>query len=212
MRKRFSVLAAVTAMTFLAIGLLAACGNDTAEAERDELRQQVNQLQTQTEQLQAQLADAQTRLEPLEQQRDVGEEPMIKVIPEVWAFPEGRLRTAGDVWFIGSGLEPGQWYRITVHHEGGLGEMMDFAEDRLRMANAEGAFALGTPFVRPGRFFGVPGDWEEPGGVWVVKLWDFDTDTLLASTPWVVCGSARENEWCESAVASALVPAEESEE
>ena len=212
MRKRFSVLAAVTAVTFLAIGLLAACGNDTAEAERDELRQQVNQLQTQTEQLQTQLADAQTRLEPLEQQRDVGEEPMIRVIPEVWAFPEGRLRTAGDVWFIGSGLEPGQWYRITVHHEGGLGEMMDFAEDRLRMANAEGAFALGTPFVRPGRFFGVPGDWEEPGGVWVVKLWDFDTDTLLASTPWVVCGSARENEWCESAVASALVPAEESEE
>jgi outer membrane murein-binding lipoprotein Lpp len=216
MRKRFRVLAAVTAVTFLATGLLAACGDDAAEAERDELRQQVDQLRMQTEQLQTELAvaqaSAQALLEPLAERRDVGEEPMIKVIPEIWAFPERRLRTAGDVWFVGSGLEPGQWYRITVHHDGGLGEMMDFAEDRVRMANEEGAFAVGTPFVRPGRFFGVPVDWEDPGGVWVVKLWDMDTDELLASTPWVVCGSARENEWCEAAEPTALVPSDDEEE
>jgi outer membrane murein-binding lipoprotein Lpp len=142
--------------------------------------------------------------EQTEEKQGLGERPTIRVLPEIWKFPEKRVRTSGDVWFIGSGLEPNQWFMITVHHEGGLADLPEFAEDKLRQANAEGAFALSLPFVRPGRFFGVPGEWENPGGVWVVKLRDLDTEAVLASTSWLVCGSSRENQWCETAIDSAI--------
>ena len=36
----------------------------------------------------------------------------------------------------------------------------------------------------------------QSGGVFNVKLWDMETDTLLASTPLVICGSNGENPWC----------------
>ncbi len=75
--------------------------------------------------------------------------------------------------------------------------------DSVRQANAEGAFALGTTDIRAGRF--MHPDVEASGGVFTVRLWDLDTNELLASTPWPVCGSLRENQWCVAALNTALV-------
>ena len=63
---------------------------------------------------------------------------------------------------------------------------------------------MGTPGIRPGRF--LDPEIELRGGAFLVKLWDTETEALLATTPWLVCGQSRENEWCGAAVETAIVP------
>lgn len=202
-----SVLRFRTALTLLAIallttGLLAACSRDgDAAAETAaalaEVKQQVAELQAQVQQVSQALA----REEPSGEAKD-GITFSIK--PAFFKFPRSRREDPGDVWFYGSGLEPGQWFRITVRSEGEIGEIMEFAAPGLRQASDDGSFALATPGIRPDRFQGVPEAWGQRGGVWAVELWDMDTGEFLASTPWVICGSEGENEWCDVAEATAL--------
>ena len=39
-----------------------------------------------------------------------------------------------------------------------------------------------------------------------MALRDLETHTILATTPWVVCGKARENLWCDAAKDSVKIP------
>ena len=165
----------------------------------DEAEQEVAELQAQVEQIAQALA--------MEGPSGGGKDGVTFVVePAIFKFPARRVRTPGDVWFYGSGLEPGQWFRIMVRAEGDIGEMMDFAGDALRQANDDGSFSLATPGIRPDRFQGIPEAWGLKGGVWAVELWDMDTGEVLATTPWVVCGSEGENEWCPAAIETAIVP------
>ena len=135
--------------------------------------------------------------------------PTLIVKPSFFEFPSGRMSGVGNVWLYGSGLEPGQWFNITVHKDGEGGELPFLGgPDFLRQANDDGGFAvpLTTIDARPGRYAVLNDEIVQRGGVFVLKLWDGDTPTLLASTPWVVCGQARENPWCNAAVDTAIVP------
>ncbi len=189
------------AIALLATGLLAACSDDGDAAETSaalaEAEQQVAELQAQVEQISQALA----------MEAPSGRDGVTFMLePAIFKFPARRLSSEGDVWFYGSGLEPGQWFRIMVRAEGDIGEMMDFAGDALRQANDDGSFSLATPGIRPDRFQGIPEAWGLKGGVWAVELWDMDTGEVLATTPWVVCGSEGGNEWCSAAIETAIVP------
>ncbi len=178
----------------LATGLLAACGADT-----DDLEQQVAGLQAQVGELEAQLQSVQ------EQQAGAVEQPTLRVNPAFYKYPGGP-KGAGELWFYGSGLEPGQWYGITIEGDGKVASVDALADDALRQANDTGAFAVTLSSIKPEDGHPLNVDLGERGGVFVVKLWDADTDALLASTPFVVCGSAGENAWCDAAEVSATVP------
>ena len=194
--KRYGTGAMLLAAVILVAGLLAACtgdGDEENSQQMAELRATSQQIQAQVQQLEEQLNAA-----------GVGQTqrtPTLIVKPLIFKFPERRLSTLGDIWFMGSGLEPGQWFSITIDAEG---SETTVGFDMERAANDQGSFAIGTAGVRPERFLGA--QVEQRGGVFIVKLWDAETSTLLASTPWVVCGLDRTNEWCEAAEETALVP------
>ena len=191
------------ATAILTMGLLSACAGDTESTDGalSAIDQQVAELQTQVQQLQAAQQIAMEEQTP----GSTGEATLV-VIPSIFKFPESRVSNSGDVWFSGSGLKQGQWFIITIHNGGEVGELTDFADDALRQANDDGTFALTLPGIRPDRFQGVPEEWVQQGGAWDVKLWDMDTGALLATTPWLICGQNRENAFCEAAVESALLP------
>ena len=135
--------------------------------------------------------------------------PTIAVSPAIFAYPAGRLRNEGDVWFFGSGLKPGQWFTLTV--EGGqrtvdIGILLDPGTQR--QANDEGAFAVTLSEFRPNRHTPLNEIIGQIGGIFAVQLRDLDSNALLATTPWVVCGSNSENAWCPAAVSTAVVPSE----
>ena len=192
------------AAVILIAGLLASCAGDGDEENR---RQQIAELRGESEQLQAQVQQLEEQLnaagvfEAEGQPPDAERKPTLLVKPLIFKFPERRLSTLGDIWFMGSGLEPGQWFSITIDAEG---SETTVGFDMERVANDQGSFALGTAGVRPQRFLGA--QLEQRGGVFIVKLWDTETGALLASTPWAVCGLDRANDWCEAAEETALVP------
>ena len=192
------------AIVLLATGLVAACAdNGDAAAESAAALAAVEQ---QVAELQAQVQQTAEALAMEEASGDAKDPVTFRVDPVIFKFPARRLSSEGDVWFYGSGLEPGQWFRIMVRAEGDFGEIMDFAGSALRQANDDGSFGLATPGIRPDRFQGVPEAWGLNGGVWAVELWDMETGAVLATTPWVVCGSKGENPWCPAAIETAIVP------
>ncbi len=135
--------------------------------------------------------------------------PTIAVSPAIFAYPAGRLRNEGEVWFFGSGLKPGQWFTLTV--EGGqrmvdIGVLLDPGTQR--QANDEGAFAVTLSEFRPQRHTPLNEVIGQIGGVFAIQLRDLDSNALLATTPWVVCGSNSENAWCPAAVSTAVVASE----
>ena len=185
MAKRFRDVLVLLAVGGLAMGLLAACAGDGDEGAS---AQELDRLQARIQQLEEQLQATEKPAGPA-----VG--PTIMVKPAFFKFPVGRVREPGAIWFYGSGLEPGQWFRISIEAEGEDGDVT-FAPEDLRQANASGAFAFTPPEIRPDRW-AIRDVFGQRGGVFNVKLWDMDTDTLLALTPLVVCGSDGENPWCE---------------
>ena len=194
MVKRFRNIFALLGVALLAVGLLAACSTDTSGLE-----QQIAGLQTQVGQLEEQLQSVQG------QAPEAVAQPTIMVNPSFYKYPEGN-KPAGDLWFYGSGLEPGQWYELSISADGALLSIDLLADDVLRQANDDGAFAVTLAAIRPDRSHPLNLESGQRGGVFVVSLWDADTDALLASTPFVVCGSDLENSWCDSAFESAVVP------
>ena len=218
MTKHLTRRAAFVVTLVLATALLAACGQD------DEVLQQVADLEAQVRQSQTALQAAQAALEEtraaqeetaeqlLALSEQMGETPKLTVVPSIFEFPDGRLRGVGNVWFYGSGLEPGEWYNITVHQGGRGGELPYLGgigpTDILRQANEEGGFAIPLTRIdaRPGRFGLFADEVLQAGGVFVLKLWSQDTGDFLASTPWLVCGQDRANEWCPAAKDTAIAP------
>ena len=178
------------------MGLLAACGTDT---DTGDLERQVAGLQAQVGQLEQQL-EAQEAQSP-----GAVEQPTLMVNPAFFKYPAAK-QGPGALWFYGSGLEPGQWYGITIEGEGKTANVDALAGDELRQANDSGAFAVSLAAIRPDDGHPLNTDLGQRGGVFVARLWDADTDALLASTPFVVCGSDGENAWCEAAQDSAVVP------
>ena len=175
MTKRFRDILVLLATGGLAMGLLAACTGVVVD-----------------EGASAAGGDAlEARVQALEAASGPG--PAIMVQPAFFNYPASRTPDPG-LWFYGSGLEPNQWFRISIEAEGEDGDVT-FGVDDLRQANETGAFALTQPELRPDRW-AVRDVFGQSGGVFNVKLWDMDTDTLLAWTPLVVCGSNAENPWC----------------
>ena len=199
MAKRLRKSLAIFAGVVLMAGVLSGCAGDTADLE-----QQISDLGTQVEQLLAAQEEASAQLAALEGQLRVASVGATLVVePSIFKFPERQLRTQGDVWFSGSGLAPGQLFTLTIEALGMEGVVVPLPGD-VRRATDEGTFAVGTPGIRPGRFLD-PGV-EVSGGAFLVKLWDQETEELLATTPWLVCGQSRENAWCDAAVETAIVP------
>ena len=141
---------------------------------------------------------------------------VLRVEPAIFNFPEARRNGYGNVWFYGSGLEPGQWYTVSVRGEDGEQEVPLLGNpDNVRQASAVGAFAISVSRIdaRPGRFdyAGLGIEQLARGGVFVLTLDNVDTGEVVAMTPWVVCGQARENPWCPSAKDTAVLPSDEDE-
>ena len=193
MGKRFMNILASLGLAVVAVGLLAACGTDDTSG----LEQQVAGLQAQVGELEAQL-------QSLESAGAVAQ-PTLSVNPAFYKYPQ-TPKGAGELWFYGSGLEPNQWYGITIEGEGKVANVDGLANDALRQANEAGAFAVTLSSIKPEDGHPLNVELGERGGVFVVMLWDADTDALLASTPFVVCGSDGENAWCDAAQVSATVP------
>ncbi|MCH7564183.1 MAG: hypothetical protein IH968_10205 [Gemmatimonadetes bacterium] len=199
MAKRLRNGLAIFAGVILIAGVLSGCAGDTSDVE-----QEIAGLETQVQLLQAAQVEASAQLMALEEQlRGAAVGATLVVKPSIFKFPERRLSTRGDVWFSGSGLEPGQRFTLTIEAFGVEGVVVPLPGD-LRQASDEGTFAVGTPGIRPGRF--LDPEIELRGGAFLVKLWDTETEALLATTPWLVCGQSRENEWCGAAVETAIVP------
>ena len=202
------------AMTVLIAGVIAA-GLVVACASEDD--GQTAELQAIVEQLEEQLTTAQgqleTRLDALEAGGGTGAPSRagatLKVDPAIFMFPEGRLSGRGNVWFYGSGLEPGQWFEITVENDGDGGPIPALGdENTLRQADSDGAFAITLMEIdaREIRWGVLLDEVLQEGGVFILNLMDSDTDAILASTPWVVCGQDRANDWCSAARATAIQP------
>ena len=189
----------------LAAGVLSGCAGGTSDVEQRlaESQAQLAELETQVQRLQAGQAESAQQVAPGERALGSPAGATLVVKPSIFKFPERRLSTKGDVWFSGSGLEPGQRFTPTIEAFGVEGVVVPLPGD-MRQASGEGTFAVGTPGIRPGRF--LDPDIELRGGAFLVKLWDTETETLLATTPWLVCGQSRENAWCEAAAETALVP------
>ena len=198
MLKRFRNNLALLGAALLGIGLLAACGTDTGDLE-----QQVAGLEAQLQQLEEQLQSVQGQLPSAGEQPAL--QPTLMVKPDFFRYPSAKTG-AGTLWFYGSGLAPGQWYGITIEGEGRAANIDALAENALRQANETGAFAVTLAAIRPSDGHPLDEAWGKRGGVLVAWLWDVDTDALLASTPFIMCGSDGENAWCDAAQDSAVVP------
>ena len=203
-----------SAMTLLVAGVVAAglavsCANgDDGEvaALQAEVRQLEQQLTTAQELLEARMAALETADGSVAPAR-VG--ATLNVEPAIFIFPEGRLSGNGNVWFYGSGLEPGQWFEITVENDGDGGPIPLLGnENALRQADSDGVFAITVEEVdaREDRWGVLLDEVLQQGGVFILNLRDLDTDEILASTPWVVCGQDRANDWCSAARETAIQP------
>ena len=122
------------------------------------------------------------------------------VYPPVMNWP-GRERSRG-VWFVGAGLEPGQWFDIQVEPGGEAVTFLLFADEQgpaLRQANSDGAFALGFPIDgRDGRLLAA--SILEEFQVITVRLLDGDSRAVLATAHWVLCdGGETEAQLCSVA-------------
>ena len=203
-----------------------------AEAQAAEFRTQTGQLQRQVQRLEGQLQAVEGAAEQLEaaqvsaeqvltqqivlraqlaeqtsaQVAALGEEavsprPSVAVLPEILTYPQSRHRRDG-FWLLGSGLEPGQWFRIVVHAGEDRHEIKDFqsgTSDTLRHADANGNFMLGrTIDGRAGRAEPLPPAMQTVGPA-SIRLYDMDTGTLLATQPWVLCAVDSEEDWCVGA-------------
>ena len=201
MAKRFRNVPTLLVAAVLAMGLLSGCAGGTSDVDRqiEESQARIAELRTQVQELQAaqQTASEGQALEP-------GARPTLVVVPSIFKFPEGRLRSGKDIWFYVSGLEPEQWITITMEADG-LENEVDIPGAVLRRADKDGTFAASVREVRPGRF-GVSTEAEKKGGVWLLNVLDTVTGTVLATTPWLVCGQNRENEWCGAALETAILP------
>ena len=208
MTRRLRNVPALLFAAVLAMGLLFGCASDTSDVDQRlaASQAQIAEFATQVQELQAAVQQMASEEQQVD---DPSVRPTLIVKPTIFEFPDGRMRGVGNVWLYGSGLEPGQWFNITVHKDGEGGELPFLGgPDFLRQANDDGGFAVPLTRIdaRPGRYAVLNDEIVQRGGVFVLKLWDGDTPTLLASTPWVVCGQARENEWCAAAVDTAIVP------
>ena len=118
-----------------------------------------------------------------------------QVIPPILNYPEGRTRDTG-VWFIGSGLEPGQAFTIVVE-TGGLESELTNSLIGERIANDVGGFILGME-LRQDRQVGLP---EQVAGYGPVnlRLYNADQSQLLATAPWVWCTGEQTDLWCGAA-------------
>ena len=122
-----------------------------------------------------------------------------QVIPPILNYPPARTRGTG-VWFIGSGLEPGQAFTIVVETAGLESEMTNSLIGE-RIANNVGGFALGME-LRQDRQVGLPDQVLGYGPV-NVRLYNADQSVLLATAPWVWCTSDLDgliaDPWCGAA-------------
>ena len=201
MVKRFGSIAASLGAALVGMGLLAACGTDPSDLE-----QQVAGLQAQVQQQDEQLRSVLEQLESAQgPSSGASVQPTLMVNPAFFKYPSAKTGPGG-LWFYGSGLEPGQWYTITIEGDGNSANVDALSGNALRQANETGAFAVTLAAIRPVDGHPLDKAWGRRGGVLVAKLWDTDTDVLLASTPFVMCGSDGENEWCDAALDSAVVP------
>ena len=195
---------------------------ESARMEAGKFESQVMELETALEAARTQATASLTPLLAMLSQPPQPDEPpppavgpVLRVEPAIFNFPE-RKNGYGNVWFYGSGLEPGQWYTLSVRGEDGEQEVPLLGNpDNVRQANAVGAFAISVSRIdaRPGRFdyAGLGIDQLARGGVFVLTLDDVDTGEVAAMTPWVVCGQARENPWCPSAKDTTVLPSDEDE-
>lgn len=132
-----------------------------------------------------------------------------QVIPPILNYPAGRTRGTG-VWFIGSGLEPGQAFTIVVETAGLESELTNSLIGE-RIANNVGGFILGME-LRQDRQVGLPEQVLGYGPV-NVRLYNADQSELLATAPWVWCTSDLAGEitdaWCGAAQDGVLLSAPE---
>ncbi len=116
-----------------------------------------------------------------------------EIYPSVMNWPS-RERSKG-AWFVGAGLEPGQWFDIILEPGGEAVTILLFGDEQgpaLRQANSDGAFALGLPIDgRDGRF--LAGFVQEDFQVVTVRLVDQDTRAVLATSQWVLCDGGEED-------------------
>ena len=126
------------------------------------------------------------------------------VMPPVMKWERSRDEGA---WFVGSGLEPGQWFDIDINAGGESVRTILFADPQgpaLRQANDTGAFALGLPIdSRDGRF--LSGHILDDYTVITVTLSDQDTGEVLATAPWILCDD-EETDILLCATAADLLP------
>ena len=193
---------------------------ESARMEAGKFESQVMELETALEAARTEATASLTPLLAMLAQPAEPDEPelgaVLRVEPAIFNFPEARRNGYGNVWFYGSGLEPGQWYTVSVRGEDGEQEVPLLGNpDNVRQASAVGAFAISVSRIdaRPGRFdyAGLGIEQLARGGVFVLTLDNVDTGEVVAMTPWVVCGQARENPWCPSAKDTAVLPSDEDE-
>ena len=127
-----------------------------------------------------------------------------QVMPPVMKWVRSSSKGA---WFVGSGLEPGQWFDIDINAGGESVRTILFADPQgpaLRQANDTGAFALGLPIdSRDGRF--LSGHILDDYTVITVTLSDQDTGEVLATAPWILCDD-EETDILLCATAADLLP------
>ncbi|MEX2598500.1 MAG: hypothetical protein WD533_02480 [Dehalococcoidia bacterium] len=127
-------------------------------------------------------------------QADASDSVTLRVEPAIAALPEER--DGGGLWFLVSGLEPGQEFALMTTMMG-VDSMISSMMDQEAVASDEGAAALSWE-VRP-RFASM---FDSRSTVSVV---DSDTLEVLATAPVIFCDpAAEEDSWC--AAADPLLP------
>ena len=189
----------VLGAAMLAGGLLVACDADTEGTDG----QQVSGLQTKVQQLEEQVLQLEERLDQSVQEQVAQSKTgkaSLRIIPDILKYPKGR-RGEGQVWFYAAGLEPHQWFTVGVYDPGLEAELgIQLINPGIEMqANAAGGYMGTLSELRPGRYDMTSPQVEQEGGVIEVRLRDGDTGALLATAPWVICGSTGESYWCRAA-------------
>ena len=138
-------------------------------------------------------------------QSSTGRSPALRVEPSMAVFPADRERDG--VWFLGSGLEPGQGVHLLVP-SGSFTYNLTWGQlDELLVVNDEGAFAASME-IRPRQADFL---WTESN---TILLKDADTGQVIASAALIFCFPTPEVEegeeeidpspWCDAA--SPLLP------
>lgn len=140
-------------------------------------------------------AEASLKQTPLPQS-PLGSAPSLRVEPPIAIFPATRERDG--VWFLGSGLQPGQGVYLVVP-SGSFNYNLTWGElDDPLVVDDEGAFAASME-VRP----------RQSGYLWTdrntILLKDADTGQVIASAPLIFCFPTEEGSeddpspWCDTA-------------